>query len=123
MVTVWTVVMVLACMAMVGLVLDGGAILRARSTTFDLASGAGRAAAQQLDQQALAEGHIRIDPTLARAAVDRYLARDHVTGVATVSRNQVTVTVHNTVTLQILRHTTIAVDQTATVTATEPGGP
>ena len=28
MVTVWTVVMVLACMAMVGLVLDGGVILR-----------------------------------------------------------------------------------------------
>lgn len=122
MVTVWTVVVVLACAAMVGLVVDGDAILRARSTTFDLAAGASRAGAQGLDQRELAEGRVRIDPAVARARVTRYLDGKHVTAVVTVDGNRVKVTVHRVITLQILQTTNVAVDQTATAVATEPGG-
>jgi hypothetical protein len=123
MVTAWTVIVVLACIVMVGLVVDGDAILRARSTTFDLAAGASRAGAQELDQAALAQGRIEVDPVEARARVVSYLAGQGVTSTVVVHGDIVRVTVHRSVRLQILHPATFAVDQTATAVATEPGGP
>lgn len=122
-VTVWTVVLLPACFALVGLVLDGGTILRARSSTFDLAAGAARAGAQQLDRPVLETGTVTIDPDRARHAVDVYLDAHGVTGTTQVAGTHVTVTVHTTVHLQILRPATVALVQTATATAVESGGP
>jgi hypothetical protein len=123
MVTIWTVVVVVACISTVGLVLDGGTVLRAHSSAFDLASGAGRAAAQQLDQDELARGLVAIDPIQAQAAASRYLAGHHAIGTVTVDGSDVTVTVHQTVRLQILRPASVTVTSTATVSAVEPRGP
>lgn len=122
-VTVWTVVLLPACFALVGLVLDGDAILRARSSTFDLAAGAARAGAQELDQHALETGTVTIDPTSAQGAVDTYLTAHGVTGTTRVTGRRITVTVAATVQLQILRPATVALTQTATATAVESGGP
>lgn len=116
-VTVWSVVMVVACMAMVGLVLDGGVILRARSSAFDVAAEAARAGAQELDQDALADGRIVVDEAVARQRIAAYLAAHDVAGDATITAQTVTVTVHRQVGLQILQPATVDVHQTATVRA------
>lgn len=115
--TIWTVVVMAACVLMVGLVLDGGTILRARSSTFDLAGGAARVAAQHLDQQALADGEIRLDPETARDAGLTWLAVRDTTGTVVVDGDTVTVTVHREVELQILQPARITVDETASAQA------
>jgi Flp pilus assembly protein TadG len=117
MVTVWSVVMVLACMAMVGLVLDGGVILRARSSAFDIAAESARAGAQELDQDALADGRIVVDAGAAHERIAAYLAAHDVNGDITITAETVTVTVHRQVGLQILQPATVDVHQTATVRA------
>lgn len=122
-VTVWTAVLVPACLMLVGLVVDGGAILRSQSRSFDLAGGAARAAAQELDAAAATNGQVRLDPARAREAAARYLAPEHLTATVEVRAERVTVTVHSRVTLQILRPATVATDQSATALAVAPGGP
>ena len=117
MATVWSVIVVLACMAMVGLVLDGGVILRARSSAFDVAAEAARAGAQDLDQTALANGQVVLDESAARQRIAAYLAAHDVTGDITISADTVTVTVNKTVSLQILQPATVDIHQTATVRA------
>ena len=117
MVTVWSVVMVLACMAMVGLVLDGGVILRARSSAFDIAAESARAGAQELDQDALADGRIVVDASVAHERIAAYLAAHDVNGDITITAETVTVTVHRQVGLQILHPATVDIHQTATVRA------
>lgn len=117
MVTVWSVVMVLACMAIVGLVLDGGVILRARSSAFDIAAEAARAGAQELDQDALADGRIVVDASAAHERIAAYLAAHDVSGDITITAETVTVTVHRQVGLQILQPATVDIHQTATVRA------
>jgi hypothetical protein len=123
MVTVWTVIVLLACVLMVGLVVDGDVVLQARSTTFDLAAGASRAGAQGLDQAALAKGEVRVDPVSAQLRVDDYLDGRGVTGTVVVHGDAVQVTVHRSIRLQILRPATVTVDESATAVATEDGGP
>ena len=117
MVTVWSVVIVLACMAMVGLVLDGGVILRARSSAFDIAAESARAGAQELDQDALADGRIVVDASVAHERIAAYLAAHDVNGDITITAETVTVTVHRQVGLQILQPATVDIHQTATVRA------
>ena len=117
MVTVWSVVLVMACMAMVGLVLDGGVILRARSSAFDIAAESARAGAQELDQAALADGRVVVDESAARARIAAYLAAHDVTGDVSVTADTVTVTVYEKVGLQVLQPATVDVRQTATVRA------
>lgn len=119
--TVWTAAVAGGCLLMVGLVHDGGALLRARSTSFDLAGGAARAGAQQLDQPALAQGAVEVDPVAAGQAADDWLAARGVSGDVRVDGDDVTVTVHQTVPLQILRPAQISVSETATARA-QPGG-
>lgn len=117
MVTVWSVVMVLACMAIVGLVLDGGVILRARSSAFDIAAESARAGAQELDQDALADGRIVVDANAAHERIAAYLAAHDVNGDITITAETVTVTVHRQVGLQVLHPATVDIHQTATVRA------
>ena len=117
MVTVWSVVMVLACMSIVGLVLDGGVILRARSSAFDIAAESARAGAQELDQDALADGRIVVDVSAAHERIAAYLAAHDVNGDITITAETVTVTVHQEVGLQILQPATVDIHQTATIRA------
>ena len=118
----WSVVVVAACIAMVGLVLDGGVILRGRSDAYSLAAEAARAGAQQLDQNAAAQGNVALDPNTARTAALTFLVDRGATGDVTVTANTITVTTHRTVALQILRPASITVTATATVAA-RTGGP
>jgi hypothetical protein len=116
-VTVWTLGVLAACVAMAGLVLDGGTVLRARSAAFDLAGGAARAAAQELDQPALAQGFVVLDQDRARSTALRWLAARDAAGSVAVDADRVSVTVHREVRLQLLRPATVAVTETATVQA------
>lgn len=117
MITVWTVVIVLACVAMVGLVLDGGVILRAHSSTFDLAAESARIGAQQLDQRQLADGHLVLDPNQVQATVAEFLAARGAVGAVSINGTRVTVTVTRSVHLQILKPAVVSVRETATAQA------
>lgn len=115
--TVWTVVVAGACLLVAGLVLDGGAVLRARSSSFDLAGGAARAGAQELDQPALAEGRVVLDEAAAAETARAWLATRDATGHVQVTENTVTVGVNRDVRLQILRPAQVTVTETATARA------
>jgi hypothetical protein len=106
---------------MVGLVLDGGTILRARSSTYDLASGAARAGAQALDQQALAKGRVEINPEDAREAATAWLAVRDAEGEVFVEGDEVTVDVHRQVDLQLLSIASVDIEETATAQARRGG--
>jgi hypothetical protein len=119
MVTIWAVVVALACLLIVGLVLDGGTVLRARSRSFDLAGAAARAGAQELDGVALTEGRIVLREPDARQTAMSYLAAHDATGEVVVDGLEVQVTVTDAVALQILRPGTVAVAETATARAAQ----
>jgi len=124
--TLWTVIVTVACFAIIGLVLDGGVILRARSDAFSLAGAAARAGAQALEPDAAAQGQVVLDPVRARAAAMDYLDQRGATGSVSVDGNNVTVTVTLTAQLQILRVSdggSVDVDATATVSAIKGAAP
>ena len=98
------------------LVFGGSAVLRARSDAFGHAASAARAAAQVLEDDALARGEVEIDPTGATAAARAHLAAVGATGNVTVSGTDVTVTVTDAVEMPMLANT-VTVDATATVSA------
>lgn len=121
MVTVWTAVVAVGCLLMAGLVLDGGAVLRSHSRGFDLAGAAARAGAQELDQVALTEGRVVVDPAAARQTALAYLAAHDAAGDVTVEGLEVQVTVHDTVRLQLLPAGAVGVTETATSRAAQGG--
>jgi hypothetical protein len=101
-------------------VLDGGAMLRARSDAFAVAGAAARVGAQQLDPDAAVEGLTVLDPIAAERAVMDYLSDLGVAGRASVAGDTVTVTVSSAAELQMLRLVggdTVSFDATATVEA------
>lgn len=114
-VTVWAIGATVACMLLLGLVLDGGTMLRARSDAFSLASAAARAGAQQLDPNAAVEGSSVLDPAAAERAALEYLAARGATGIVTVTAEAITVTVTSSADLQLL---SLAGGDTASFTAT-----
>lgn len=91
-----------ASFLMIGLVLDGGVMLRARSDAFALAGAAARAAAQQLDDDAAVEGTTVLDPVAAEQAAMDHLAANGVTGTVRVTADRVTVTLTTVARLQLL---------------------
>lgn len=118
--TVWMIGVTVSTFALVALVLDGGAMLRARSDAFALAGAAARVGAQQLDPDAAVEGLTVLDPIAAERAVMDYLSDAGVVGRATVAGDTVTVTVSSEAELQMLRLVggdTVSFDATATVEA------
>lgn len=118
--TVWMIGVTVSTFALVALVLDGGAMLRARSDAFALAGAAARVGAQQLDPDAAVEGLTVLDPIAAERAVMDYLNDVGVIGRATVVGDAVTVTVSSEAELQMLRLVggdTVSFDATATVEA------
>jgi Flp pilus assembly protein TadG len=114
-VTVWAISATVACMLLVGLVLDGGTMLRARSDAFSIAAAAARAGAQQLDTDAAVQGHTVLDAAAAERTALAYLATRGVAGTVTVTPQTVTVTVTSAARLQLL---SLAGGNTAHFTAT-----
>jgi hypothetical protein len=103
-------------MLMSALVAGGSAVLRARSDAFGLAAAAARAGAQELDEDAVMEGTIELDPGAAEAAAQTYLASRGATGVVAVNGSDVVVTVQDSVSIPQLGQV-ISVSSTATVSA------
>lgn len=100
--TVWMIGVTASAFLMVGLVLDGGTLLRARADAFSTAAAAARVGAQELDPASAVEGDAVLDPIAAERAVLDYLAARGETGTVTVSGERVTVTVTSTARLQML---------------------
>ena len=111
----WAVSATVACMLLLGLVLDGGTMLRARSDAFSLAAAAARAGAQQLDTHAAVQGHSVLDPVAAERTAMEYLAARGAAGTVTVTPQAVTVAVTSAARLQLL---SLAGGDTAHFTAT-----
>ena len=112
-VAIWTVVLIAACFAVIGLVLDGGAVLRARSEAYGLAGAAAREASQELRQDEVVNGRPILDRNAARRAAYDHLADGGVTGTVLVTSTSVTVTVNRPVRLQILAGSTMTVTASA----------
>jgi hypothetical protein len=104
-ITVWTVVLVLPILA----------ILAERRAANDLARTAALAGGSGIDQSALRQGEISLDPTLAVAAANGHLDRHGVAGTVDVGVDEITVTVTSTIDLQLLPLIGLP---TATVTGT-----
>lgn len=124
--TVWMIGVTVASFLMIGLVLDGGVMLRSRSDAFAIAASAARVGAQQLDGDAAVEGLTVLDPIAAEQAAQGYLAAQGATGTVTVTGDTITVTVTTSAQLQMLRAAggdTVTFDATATVEAVKVATP
>lgn len=99
----FVVVFVSALLLMAGLVVDGGRGLSAQLQATDEAQAAARAGAQQIDVAAYrADGTIVLDSAGATSAAQAYLAATGDSGSVSVQGNNVLVTVHTSVTTDIL---------------------
>lgn len=97
-VTVFAAITVLGILILCGLVVDGGAKLRAVQHADRVATEAARAAGQAADVAALAGGEARVDRQDAVDAATAFLAAAGATGTATVSSNGTSVEVTVTAT-------------------------
>lgn len=105
-----------AFVMMTALVLGGSAVLRARSDAFGVAASAARAGAQALDEEALVQGDVAVDPGAAEEAALRFLAARGATGQVSVVGSDVTVVVEDSVDIPQLGQV-VAVEAKATVSA------
>jgi len=101
-VSAWTVVIAVACWAMVGLVVDGGRALRERSSAFGAAAAAARAGVQEIDERAAALGALELDEEEAEESADKYLDHRGFDGTVTVDGLDVIVTVEGQTDMTIL---------------------
>lgn len=92
-VTVFAAITVLGILILCGLVVDGGAKLRAVQHADRVATEAARAAGQAADVAALAGGEARVDRQTAVDAATAFLAAAGATGTATVSADGTSVEV------------------------------
>ncbi len=89
--------------AVIALVGDGGRLLSGRRQASDVASGAARAAAQEVDLQAFRQtGDVVLEPDAAAAAARAYLNTLGEDGSASVTGDVVTVTVSRQIDLPLL---------------------
>lgn len=103
-ITVFVVALTLALMVVAGLVYDGGRILASRQQARDLADNAARAAAQQVDLDALRAGSPPgLDAAAAEAAARDYLAATGHDGDVIVTGDTVEVTVPITTEMVLLQ--------------------
>ncbi|WP_042424518.1 hypothetical protein [Streptacidiphilus anmyonensis] len=90
----FTAIVILACFAVLALVVDGGLKLQALAKADATAQEAARSGAQALDTGAALTGHgFQIQPQRAVTAAHAYLRSAGVSGTVTVNGNQVQVTV------------------------------
>jgi Putative Flp pilus-assembly TadE/G-like len=119
-VTAWTVALSVACWSLVGLALDGGRALRARSEAFGAAASAARAGAQAIDERALVLGTLQLDEGAARTAALEYVAdRGFSGGSVVVDGLQVTVTISDRTDLYILPVASVGYTVSATARAVQ----
>ena len=85
-----------------GLAFDGSRVLAARREAVDIARQAARAGAQAVDIGAVRAGGVAIDPDRAVAAAESFVRETGHRGQATVSGEEVVVTVAITVDLPLL---------------------
>lgn len=119
-VTAWTVALAVACWALVGLALDGGRALRARSEAYGAAASAARAGAQAIDERAAVLGVVELDEAAARqAALDHVADRGFDGGSARVEGLVVTVTITDRTDLAILPVASVPYSVSATARAVQ----
>ena len=87
------VILVVAILALGGLVLDGGRILATRREANSLASSAARAGAQSVDLNAARADQSRLDPVEAESKARQFLQASGNDGTIIVSADQVEVTI------------------------------
>ena len=114
------VIVMSATVALMALVVDGGAAQTARNDAFGLANAAARAGAQELDEDARMAGQIQLDPQAAAAHAQQYLATHDAVGQVSVEGDTVTVTVSRTVDF-VFRPGTATVSSTSVVEAATQG--
>ena len=119
-ITAFVVVMATALILLAGLVLDGGLTLAARERALNLAQEAARAGAQGINLATYRQtSNLVLNPTLAQADAQQYLASTGTQGTVQVTGNTVTVTVTISQRLQILDAAGLsAITVHATATAT-----
>jgi hypothetical protein len=123
-VSAWTVVIAVACWAMVGLVVDGGRALRERSSAFGAAAAAARAGVQEIDERAAALGALELDEEAAEESAEEYLEDLGFDGRATVDGLDVTVIVEGQTDMTILAAPqSVSYAVTATARAVQGDGP
>ena len=115
-ITAMTAAVVGGFVLMLALVVGGGAVLRARTDAFGTAAAAARAGAQQLDENALAQGDVVLDVGDAEEAAQSYLAAQDATGSVSIAGADVIVTVNETVAIPELGQS-VSISATATVSA------
>lgn len=120
-VTGFAVIMVVAVIALAGLVLDGGLAVAAKADAFATAQSAARAGAQRLDLALYrATGQVKLDPVAAAAAARAWLASAGATGTVSATPQQVRVQVTRVARTQLLALVgvdSITVHATATAVA------
>jgi len=102
-VTAFFAILVVVLIGLVGLVLDGGGALNAKTRAISTAAEAARAGAQALDLALYrADGTRRLNPDQARSRALAYLAGADAQGTASATTMTVTVTVTATYQPQLL---------------------
>lgn len=90
----FVLLLLLGLMALLGLVVDGGGVLSAHQAAEVEAEQAARSGAGAVSVDALRSGTVRLDPTAAVAAAERFTVAAGHPGTATVSGGVVTVRIH-----------------------------
>jgi Flp pilus assembly protein TadG len=98
----FVVLCLVAMMALLGLVVDGGSALAARQSAADEAEQAARAGAGALSVEALRAGALQLDPSAAVAAAESFARAVGYPGTATVSGGVVTVRIRFRVPTEVL---------------------
>lgn len=122
-VTPFVVILVIALLALAGLVLDAGLALSAKVQALDAAQAAARAGAQELDLNLYrTTGQARLNPAAATNTAQAWLAAAALDGTASATATEVTVTVYRTQKTQLLQLigvSTLNVSATASATAVQ----
>jgi Flp pilus assembly protein TadG len=101
-ITAFVLLLLVALMALLGLVVDGGSALSARQSAADEAEQAARAGAGALSVDALREGSLQLDPAAAVAAAESFTRAAGHPGTASVAGGVVTVEIHYRIPTDVL---------------------
>lgn len=114
--TAFVAILAAAFILCLGLVTDGGGLMRARNEAATLAQEAARAGVQQLDWSSYREGtsEVALDASAASAAAQSFLSAAGATGTVAVSGDTVTVTCSVDYSFTLLPMGSTTVDATAT---------
>lgn len=119
-VSAFVAVVAVALVMVAGMAYDGGQIVAAQATARDLAAGAARAGAQEIDLDRLrSTGEAALDPDRAARAAEAFLAEAGSSGTAVVEGASVTVTVRVLQPMRILPVPDRTVTATDTATAVD----